>query len=186
MDDRKRIDPEGKYPAPETTRTEEGALRILRVLSYRASRIFDLIRERADALSSRAEHAEEELLRIRDLLRTPKIERTRDAIQIDYLEQRGLVFLTTPEGLEIRLPTVERSGPHWRAASSRLWKRVSWDDLEDSQSDEARLFDLILAALDARASEFRQCRYCKRAVPVEHRHGDVCHSCAEQHRSTAR
>src|SRR5438067_3282070 len=137
MHDRKRIDPEGKYPSPEATRAEEGALRILRLLSYRASRIFDSLRERSDAFSGRPEHAEEELLRIRELLRAPKVQRTRDAIQIDYLEQRGLIFLATPEGLEVRLPTVERSGPHWRAASSRPSKRAPWSDLDDSQSDDA-------------------------------------------------
>src|SRR5437764_6377647 len=161
MHDRKRIDPEGKYPSPEATRAEEGALRILRLLSYRASQIFDSLREHSDAFSGRSEHAEEELLRLRELLRAPKVQRTRDAIQIDYLEQRGLIFLATPEGLEVRLPTVEWTAPHSRAPSSRLWQRLPWGNLDESETGDARLFDLILSALDARASEFRQCRYCK-------------------------
>jgi len=184
MDNRNRIDPEGRYPAPEATRAEEGALRILHLLRYRASQIFDLIRQRREALSGNPEHAEEELLRIRELLRMPKLERTRDAIQIDYLEQHGLVFLATPEGLEIRLPALEWVVPHWSAPSSRLWQRVSWSNLPATEFGDSRLLEIILAALEARAAEFQQCRFCKRSVPAEHRRGDVCRNCAEQRRST--
>jgi len=181
MDDRRRIDPEGKYPASEPTAAEEGALRILRLLRYRPARIYAFLSEQTGALSDNPEHAEEELLRLRDLLRTPKVERTRDAIQIDYLDQHGLVLLVTPEALEIRLPTVEWSGPHRPAPSSRFWTRVSWKELGDLEADDAPLLDLILAALEARAAEFRRCRYCKRSVPAEHRHShDVCRSCASQ------
>jgi hypothetical protein len=116
-------------------------------------------------------------LNILKLLPGARVERARDAIQIEQGGQEGIVLLLTPEVLEVRLPTVEWTHPHCPARSSRLWKRVDWISL-----DAPALTELLTEAQKARASQFRKCRYCGKRFPPEHLHEkDVCHGCAESH-----
>jgi hypothetical protein len=102
--------------------------------------------------------------------------RTRDAIQFD-VDGPGcrVTLLVTAEALELRLPTVEWPAPHLPLESTRLWKRVRWTRL----GDDAALRALIEAAFEKRRREFVPCRFCKEPTPPEHRHGRVCHGCAE-------
>jgi hypothetical protein len=104
------------------------------------------------------------------------VERTRDAIQINVREERGIVLLFTPDNLELRLPTVDwTQGAYGPVPSSVLWKRVKLTRLRGRQ-----LYDLCHEALRARAAEYVPCRFCGREFPPEHRHDDVCHDCAER------
>ena len=63
--------------------------------------------------------------RVLELLPDATVERTRDAIQLDWGGQHGLVVLVTADAFEFRLPTVEWPHPHEPAAGSRLWRRRS-------------------------------------------------------------
>jgi hypothetical protein len=116
-------------------------------------------------------------LKVLELLPGARVERTRDVIQVEQGGQEGIVLLLTPEVLDVRLPTVEWTHPHCPARSSRLWKRVDWIRL-----DVPALTELLTEAQKARASQFRNCRYCGKRFPPEHMHAkDVCHGCAESH-----
>lgn len=121
---------------------------------------------------------EERALDILAHLQAPAVTRTRDAIEISSGGEKGVVLLVTAEALELRLPTVEWThGSHGPADASRLWRRVEWEDLQPGEYG-----DLIGAAMNARQMEFRQCKYCKREFPPEHRESDdVCHGCSERH-----
>lgn len=118
-------------------------------------------------------------LLVLDALPGASLERTRDVIQIEWGGESGIVVLVTPEAVELRLPTVEwTAGAHGPADSSRLWKRVLMDELE-----EVNLRDMLHQAHRAREQQFRKCRYCGRLVPPEHRFSeDVCHGCASEYR----
>lgn len=106
-----------------------------------------------------------------------RLDRTRDAIQIDWGDREEITILITPEAVEFRLATVEWTGPHSPALSSKLWKRLPVDDLT-----EEALPSLINEAREARRAEYLPCRFCGRRVPPEHRfEEDVCNSCAERH-----
>src|SRR6187401_2737431 len=71
-------------------------------------------------------------LEVHALLPDAVLERTRDVIQLDSGGERGIVVVVTPEALELRFPTIEwTQGSYGPALSSRLWKRVLWDKLED-------------------------------------------------------
>ncbi|MGB5816377.1 MAG: hypothetical protein WBI27_14375 [Thermoanaerobaculia bacterium] len=100
-------------------------------------------------------------------------------IQINWRGERGLVFLVTAEAIEIRLPTIEWTrGAYGPAASSTLWKRATWEDLQSGRG----LHGLIDEARAARESEFKRCRFCGEEVPSERRiDEEVCHGCAERH-----
>ena len=115
--------------------------------------------------------------RVIALMPEGRIERTRDFIQIDIGDERGIVVLVTPEAFEVRLPTVEWTcdayGP---AASSRLWRRVKAENISDED-----LLGLLQKATEARAAEFKKCRYCGGLFPPEHRTGRACHGCASSH-----
>lgn len=112
------------------------------------------------------------------LLPGSELTRTRDAIQIDWGGERGIVILCTPEAMELRLPTVEWTrGAYGPAYSSRLWRRIPRGELHEEQ-----LAGLFEKAKRARRREFHTCKYCGRAVPPEHRFSkDVCHGCASEH-----
>lgn len=107
-----------------------------------------------------------------------QVSRTRDAIQLDIGDDRGVVVLVTPEAIEVRLPTVEWTrGTYGPADSSVLWKRLR---------HRGRLTDrfrtAILSAIRLRLDQFKSCRFCGEPVSLEHRHGDdVCHGCAQNH-----
>ena len=109
---------------------------------------------------------------------TAALTRTRDVLQFDV--ERGdsrITLLVTAEALELRLPTVEWPTPYLPIPSTRLWKRVAWSRIGDDQALQA----LIDGAFEARRREFVPCRFCHEATPAEHRHGRVCHGCAEGH-----
>ena len=117
-------------------------------------------------------------LRVIGYLPHATVTRTRDAIQIDANGAEGIVVLVTREALEFRLPTVEWTmGAYGPAYSSRLWKRVKADSVNDT-----RLRELLDAAQYARSAEFQTCRYCGQKFPPEHRiNKNTCQSCASQY-----
>ncbi|MDP9469240.1 MAG: hypothetical protein M3Q71_01030 [Chloroflexota bacterium] len=88
----------------------------------------------------------------------------------------GIVVRLVTDGVEVRLPTVVWQGVHTPLPATRPWRSVSWSDATDD-----RLRALFAKGKEARRAEFRPCRFCRERVPPEHRHGDICHSCAEQH-----
>ena len=116
--------------------------------------------------------------RVLAMLPVSSIERTRDCIQISCRGEKGIVILVTPESIELRFPTVEwTGGVYGPVVSSRHWKRINESEITDKE-----LGNLLKEAFKERLSEFKTCRYCKRSVPLEHRHSeDVCHGCAERH-----
>jgi len=122
--------------------------------------------------------AEENALRVLDMLPGAVVERTRDCIQIDYGGEEGVVVLVTAEAIELRLPTVEWTmGSYGPAASSRMWKRMECHEMDDIE-----LESLLNDALKQRKKEFQKCNYCERCIPPEYMHSDnVCQSCAEKH-----
>ena len=86
--------------------------------------------------------------------------------------------LVTAEALELRLPTVEWPTPYTPCPTSRLWRRVAWEDIPDHMA----LATLLEEASAARRQEFTTCRYCGGSFPPERRHSqDVCHGWAERH-----
>lgn len=108
------------------------------------------------------------------------VSRTRDAIQIDYLGDRGVTLLLTPEYVDVRLPAIDwTQGSHGPVASSRSWRR--YKIRRDRDDGVTPLLDLVHRGLDKRRSEFRRCRFCGKDVPVEHRTGNACHGCASAH-----
>ena len=120
-----------------------------------------------------------EALALRVLERLPGgvVSRTRDVIQIDDGGEEGICLLITAEALELRLPSVEWTcGSYGPAASSFLWRRVKWEGLSDEKLDL-----LLAAARRARQAQYRKCRFCGNRLSPEHRHGNVCHGCAEKH-----
>lgn len=120
---------------------------------------------------------ERRALAVLDHLGDGEVSRTRDVIQIDSGGEAGIVAVVTAEALELRLPTVEWTrGSYGPAGTSRLWRRVTWDQCPSPLSD------LIAEARAARQEEFRECRYCSGRFPPEHRvEEDVCHGCASRH-----
>ncbi|MDA8117685.1 MAG: hypothetical protein M0000_09990 [Actinomycetota bacterium] len=118
---------------------------------------------------------EENALRVLACLPASRLERTRDAIQIDFGdEDEGVTVLVTAETIELRLPTVEWTcGAYGPAGSSRRWKRIR----PEAASDE-ELRDLVHQAMEARRAEFRPCKYCGQLFPPEHRTGKACYDCA--------
>ena len=117
-------------------------------------------------------------LQVLEHLPAAHLERTRDAIQLAHGGDAGIVVLVTAESVELRLPTVEwTGGAYGPAPASRLWKRVRAASLLD---DASPLAELLERAHEARLRQFKTCRYCKKLVPQEYRHGTTCHSCAER------
>jgi hypothetical protein len=120
-----------------------------------------------------------ETLALRILERIPggNVSRTRDVIQINDSGEEGVCLVITAEAIEFRLPSIEWTcGAYGPAPTSVLWKRVKWDGLSDEKFDA-----LLAAARRARQAQFRTCRFCGDRFPPEHRHGNVCHGCAEKH-----
>ncbi len=123
---------------------------------------------------------EQRALEMLEALPGASLARTRDVIEISHLDDRGIVVLVTAEAVELRLPTVEwTKGAYGPAYASRLWKRVTWKKLD---GEEGLLLSLLTEAIERRAAEFRECKYCGQLVPPEYQHGkNVCHGCAEEH-----
>ena len=116
--------------------------------------------------------------RVLRLVAATSVERTRDVIQIDEGDERGLVIVVTPDTIELRLPTIEWThGAYGPRPSSRPSARLDPDELDDSE-----LLASIAQARAAREAEFTVCRYCGLSFPPEHRVAeDVCHGCASAH-----
>lgn len=131
-------------------------------------------RHPADGLRVVEEHA----LRVLALLPDAEVQRTHHGIQIEHGGDDGIVALVTREALELRLPTIEwTTGAFGPAASSRLWRRVEWTELGESQ-----LADLLRRCRVARRRQFRKCRFCGERTPPERSvKANVCHGCAERH-----
>jgi hypothetical protein len=112
------------------------------------------------------------------LLAVTRMERTRDVFDLHVGgDEDGAVVIVTAEAVELRLPTVEWTcGAYGPALTSRFWKRVKWSDAAPEQISE-----MTQKALAKRRAEFKPCRFCGREFPPEHRHGNVCHGCAEKH-----
>jgi hypothetical protein len=126
---------------------------------------------------SGARDLERHAARVHAIVPVAALTRTSEAIQFDVDRGRCRVtLLVTAEALELRLATVEWTGAHACRDSTRLWKRVLWEGLDDGS-----LRELIDDAFERRLSEFVRCRFCRRSTPPEHRHDDVCHGCAERH-----
>jgi hypothetical protein len=121
---------------------------------------------------------ERNAIRVLAHLPDARLERTRDAIQIDDGDdEKGVVILVTAETIELRLPTVEWTcGAYGPARASRLWKRVRAEALSDDG-----LGSMIQLAVKARRAEFKRCKYCKQLVPPEHRSGNAWHGCASRY-----
>ena len=119
---------------------------------------------------------EENALRVLACFPGARLERTRDAIQIDFGdEDQGITVLVTAETIELRLPTVEWTcGAYGSAGSSRRWRRIRPEAVSDEQ-----LREFVHKAREARRAEFKRCKYCGQSFPPEHRHGNACHGCAE-------
>lgn len=98
-------------------------------------------------------------------------------IEIAIEGDAGIVLWITSKQLEIRIPTVVwTGGTHSPVQTTRPWQVQPWSDLTQD-----RLQQMLVEAKEIRRSEFARCRFCGNLVPVEHRHDDVCHGCAEQH-----
>lgn len=120
---------------------------------------------------------ERRALEVLRLLPGASVERTRDVIQLSYQGPMGIVALVTPEALELRFPTREWTlGLGGPAASSVLWRRVSWERLSGE-----KLARVVSAALRARQRQLTRCRFCGEHFPPELRvDTDVCYRCAER------
>lgn len=119
-------------------------------------------------------------LKVLEVLPNAKLERTRDAIQIDFADfsnERGIVIILTPEAIEFRLPIVKWLGTHTPTSSSQLWQRVDLMQLKN-----ADLTQLIASAQSAQQQTFRECKYCKNKNPSGWMSSqDICQSCAEKY-----
>ena len=85
---------------------------------------------------------------IRYVFSGSKLTRTSESIQIDIMDNTGVVVLLTPEHIEIRLRAEDKK-------SSRLWKRCELDGLWDGKSAgvSPELTDLIINAIKERAEK---------------------------------
>jgi hypothetical protein len=110
------------------------------------------------------------------LLPLYRMERTRDLFQFTAADHEAPVLVVTSESLELRLPRAEWPHPNIPAASSRLWKRVDWEGLDD-----ATLTRLVDEARRARHSEFTACRFCGRTRAPEFLTDGACDDCAAEH-----
>ena len=102
--------------------------------------------------------------------------RGRSIITITYDGDRGLVVTVTPREIRICHPTIKWKGPHTPVRSVRTWRKLRANAVSD-----AELVELLGAGIEARRRQFKKCRLCTGEFPPEHRHGSVCHGCAEAH-----
>jgi hypothetical protein len=177
-EERSCIDPEGCYPSDGFTVVEKNAARVLDLFT---DVVVEHIKESIHAARESGVACTKDYIhyvRKLDSFQSVAVERTRDCIQLSYDNEEGIVILVTAEAIELRLPTVEWTmGSYGPVASSRLWKRVDWCEITDTE-----LISLLNDALKQRKNEFRICRYCGRKFPLEHMHAnDVCQGCAEKH-----
>ena len=111
------------------------------------------------------------------------VERTRDVVQftcpeVDYpesLRDYGVIIFLMPDYLEVCLPSTDWVTPYLPIPTSTSWKRF-----EINSINEDGLLELVEQGRKARRRQFRRCKYCEKKFPPEHRHGNVCHGCAER------
>ena len=114
--------------------------------------------------------------RLLQMLSDANATRTRDCVQIDYLGERGVVILLTPQDVEVRLPTIDwTQGSHGPVASSVLKRR------HRIGGDESEIIASIMDAIDERQAQFQVCPHCKEEFPPEHMAAGSCHGCASTH-----
>lgn len=89
---------------------------------------------------------------------------------------RGVVIRFAGAEVQALLPTVVWLHPHV-PTSALIRHRTA----VASELDDEGLRSFIAACMRDREAQFRPCRICRELVPPEHRHGDVCHGCAERH-----
>ena len=111
------------------------------------------------------------------------VERTRDAVQIFYKAETGASLLFTPEGFEVRLPSLEWVDNIIPTPTTRLIDRyVNLDEriLKSGFDYEYEfMIDILLKAVELRKAEFEECQYCKNIFPRERLYKKgVCHSCS--------
>src|SRR5258708_7323836 len=73
-------------------------------------------------------------LRVVRLLPRHRMERTRDVFQFTpwSIDHEAPILIVSLEFLELRLPRSEWPHPNIPAASSRFWRRVDWEGLDDA------------------------------------------------------
>jgi hypothetical protein len=111
------------------------------------------------------------------LLPRHMIERTRDLFQLTGIDPDDPVLVITREFIELRLPAAEWPHPNIPAPSSRFWKRVEWEGLDD----DTAVTRLVDEARQARRSEITACRFCGRPSAPESLTDGACHDCAAEH-----
>ena len=114
------------------------------------------------------------------------VERTRDTIHIFYKGETGASLLFTPEGFEVRIPSLEWVDNYIPTPSTRLIDRYTYHDTRVLESGFTYLtecmIDLLHKAVESRKAGYKECKFCKKIFPPEHRHNeDVCQSCARIH-----
>jgi hypothetical protein len=114
------------------------------------------------------------------------IERTRDTIHIFYEGETGASLLFTPEGFEVRIPSLEWVDNHIPTPTTRLIDRYTYHDTRVLESGFTYLteymIDLLHKAVELRTAGYKECKFCKKIFPPEHRHSeDVYQSCARIH-----
>ena len=119
---------------------------------------------------------ERHALRVIKLLRLYRVERTRDVFQFTGFDLMDPILVVTAESLELRLPRSEWPHPNIPAPSSRFWKRVGWEGLDD-----ATLTGLVDEARQARSGGYTACRFCGQRRSPEFLTGGACDDCAARH-----
>gem|GEM_PF-1480306 len=118
---------------------------------------------------------------VQSLAPPPRVTRARDAVQLEWKDERGTVVLITPEEIQTRIPRVEWLGPHEARSTSRLDSTMK---VSQAQSREGFLEVLgrIRASVRKRLSLYRTCRLCGERFPPEYGcTRDTCDSCARKH-----
>lgn len=106
--------------------------------------------------------------------------RTRDAIEIRFPDTEDddleLMILLSPEGAELRLPTVEWTmGSYGPARTSYLWKRVSLEEILEAGAKGQ--LNRLRAALKRRR---RRCKRCNERFLTSRMTGATCHGRASK------
>ena len=86
------------------------------------------------------------------------------------------MILFTPEGAELRLPSIEWTmGSYGPARSSNLWRRLPAREVA-----EAGVADSLNRLRNALRRRLRRCKYCDEKVMPYRMTGDACHGCASE------
>lgn len=126
---------------------------------------------------------ETQAARLLRLFPMSRAERTRDFFQIDVIDpdlnEPGVVLFIHAEGLEFRMPSHEWiAGSGEAVPTSRTWRRLRWTNV----TSDAKLAQMVQAAMSTRRAEYVPCRGCGRAYPPEFRSGKMCLACASRKR----